>query len=96
VLEAADGNEAPLLCERYEGPLHLLVTDVVMPVLGGRGLAECLAALRPGLKVLFLSGYAADAVIRHGVLAPEVDFLQKPFTGAALTRKVREVLDRPA
>ena len=67
-----------------------------MPFMGGGQLAEHLTAARPGLKVLFLSGYTDDAVVREGVRAAEVAFLQKPFTAAALTRKVREVLDDPA
>ena len=92
ILEAADGAEALLLCERHLGPIHLLLSDVVMPGMGGRELADRLSALRPGLKVLFLSGYADDAVVRHGVLASQVAFLQKPFSIESLTRKVREVL----
>jgi PAS domain S-box-containing protein len=93
VLEARDGGEALRLCAGHAGPIHLLVSDVVMPGLGGRQLAERLAESRPGMKVLFMSGYIDDAVVRHGVSAAEVAFLPKPFTPAALARKVREVLD---
>jgi signal transduction histidine kinase/CheY-like chemotaxis protein len=93
VLEAADGREAVEIAERLEGPLHLLVSDVVMPHLGGRQLAERLHAHRPRLKVLFVSGYTDDEVVRHGV-GHEFAFLQKPFTPTVLARKVREVLDR--
>ena len=94
VLEAADGREAVRLVEAHRGPLHLLVSDVVMPYVGGRELSEKVAALRPDTRVLFLSGYTDDAVVRHGVLEAEVAFLQKPFTPSGLAVKVREVLDQ--
>jgi PAS domain S-box-containing protein len=96
VLEAQDGAEALGLAALPVGPIHLLVTDVVMPGLDGRGLAERLAGRHPGLKVLYLSGYTDDEVVRRGVSQEEVHFLQKPFSPAALVRKVREVLDAPA
>jgi DNA-binding response OmpR family regulator len=94
VLEASDGEDALRVAGSYEGWLDLLVTDVVMPILGGRALAGRLAGSRPGLRVLFMSGYTDDVAVRHGVMHEEADFLQKPFTPLGLARKVREVLDR--
>jgi CheY-like chemotaxis protein len=93
VIEAADGTEALQVMEGHEGPLHLLLTDVIMPGMSGREAAERLGALRPGLKVLFSSGYTDDSILRHGVLEQGVHFIAKPYTAAALTRKVRETLD---
>ncbi len=93
VLEASHGGEGVRVAEKHPGPIHLLLSDVVMPEMGGRLLADRLTALRPGIKVLFLSGYADDAVLRQGVASSDLHFLQKPFTPAALARKVREVLE---
>ncbi|MDB5310155.1 MAG: Blue-light-activated protein [Gemmataceae bacterium] len=95
VLEAADGDTALRVAAGHAGPIHLLVTDVVMPGFGGREVAEQLAGRHPGMRVLFVSGYTDDAVVRHGVLYDRVNFLQKPFTPIALAQKVREVLDAP-
>jgi two-component system cell cycle sensor histidine kinase/response regulator CckA len=93
VLEAGGPREAVRVAAGQAGPIELLVTDVVMPGAGGRQLAELLRAGRPGLRVLYLSGYTDDSVVRHGVMREEVHFLQKPFAPAALARKVREALD---
>jgi CheY-like chemotaxis protein len=95
VLEASDGKDALRVTTRHRGPIHLLVTDVVMPGMGGRQLAERLRALRPEMKVLYVSGYHDDAVVEHGIQEGEVHFLHKPFSPSALSRKVREVLDAP-
>lgn len=94
VLTATGGKSAIQLMEGQRGKINLLMTDIVMPKMSGRILAETLRADDPGLKVLFLSGYTDDAVVRHGVLQADVDFLQKPFSLNSLARKVREIPDR--
>jgi FixJ family two-component response regulator len=83
------------VCEGHADDIHVLMTDVVMPGMSGRELGERLRALRPELRVLYMSGYTDDAVVLHGVLAEKMAFLQKPFTEQALARKLREVLDAP-
>jgi nitrogen-specific signal transduction histidine kinase len=93
VIEAADADDALRCVSQQARPIHLLVTDLVMPGMSGRELAERLKAVRPEMKVLYVSGYTDDAVVRHGLLEAEVAFLQKPFTPSALASKVREVLD---
>jgi PAS domain S-box-containing protein len=95
VLEAAEGEEALTLYKQHEGQIDLVMTDVVMPQMSGRELAQSLEVLHPGIKVLYMSGYTDDAIVRHGLLDQEIAFLQKPFTPDALMRKVREVLDAP-
>ncbi len=93
VIEAPDGPTALALAARHRGPIHLLVTDVVMPDMHGSELAAEFARRRPDAKTLFMSGYTDDAVVRHGAITVGGHYLQKPFTGAALARKVRAVLD---
>jgi PAS domain S-box-containing protein len=93
VLVAQNAGEAILLCEKHPGPIHLLVTDVVMPQMSGPELAKRLASTRAAMKVLCMSGYTDDSIVRHGVLESGMAFLQKPFTPESLTRKAREILD---
>ncbi|MCL5883843.1 MAG: PAS domain S-box protein [Deltaproteobacteria bacterium] len=93
VLEARDGMEAWEIARRHEGPIHMLVTDVVMPRMGGRELAALFAGQRTGAKVLFLSGYTDDAIVRHGVLEAGVEFIQKPFRPAELVQRIRTLLN---
>lgn len=93
VVEAQDGVEALTVGSQHQGPLHLLLTDVAMPQMNGREVAERLAAQRPDLKVLFMSGYTDDALFRLGLMAPGVSFILKPFSPDALARTVRQVLD---
>jgi len=95
VLEAGNGEEALRVVQEHIGEkIHLLLTDVVMPQMGGKELADQLKLLRPDVKVLYTSGYTDDAIVHHGVLEPGTHFLQKPFSPVALAQKVREVLDR--
>jgi PAS domain S-box-containing protein len=94
VLEAPHGDDALLVCEQHEGPIHLLVTDVVMPGMSGGQLADRVERLRPEMKILYVSGYTDNAIVHHGVLEKGVNYIQKPFTIEGLARKVREVLDK--
>ena len=96
VLVADSAATVVSLCEQHGGPIHLLLTDVVMPGSGGREIAKQITVRRPGIKVLYMSGYTTNAIVHHGVLDPGTSFLQKPFTPALLAGKVREVLDQPA
>jgi YesN/AraC family two-component response regulator len=93
VLEAEDGDEALEVCRRHEGPIDLVVTDVVMPGMNGHELAQRLETIIPDAEVLFISGYTGGALIEHGVLQEDTNFLQKPFSPQRLVQKVREVLD---
>ena len=93
VLAASNAAEARRLLEENPGPVQLLITDVVMPKMSGRELAQQIFAVRPEIRVLYMSGYTDAAVVNSGILRTEVAFLQKPFTPAALSHKVREVLE---
>jgi two-component system cell cycle sensor histidine kinase/response regulator CckA len=94
VIEASGAAQALEAARRHEGPIHLVLTDVVMPEMGGSELAPRVAELRPDVRVLFMSGYTDDAIVRQGLIAEGGHFLQKPFTPEVLARKVRDVLDR--
>ena len=94
VLEADGGERALDLVRTFLGPIHLLLTDVVMPGMNGSLVAERMTELYPGIKVLYVSGYNEDIIVRNGVIEGGVAFLAKPFTPTTLTRKVRQVLDQ--
>lgn len=93
VLEAQDGQQALALAASHSGGIHLLLTDVIMPGMNGRLLASQIEKLRPGIAVVFASGYPAEVIAKHGVLEKGTSFLQKPFTAEALVKKIRSVLD---
>jgi hypothetical protein len=95
VLEARHGRDALLVAERHKGPIHLVLTDVVMPEMGGRELVTELRAARPAARVLYISGYTNDEVVRRGIAESDGMFIQKPFSSDDLVRRVRELLDAP-
>ncbi len=92
VLSAGSPGEAIRLCESEEGEIHLLLTDVAMPEMNGGELYERVRHLRPAMKVLYMSGYSDDSIIRNGVVMPGVHFIQKPFSQESMAKKVFEVL----
>ena len=92
VIEAAGGKQALEICREYPGEIHLLLTDVIMPRMGGKELSEELIRRYPDMKVLFVSGYTENAILNHGVLKEGINFLQKPFSPVVILKKVREVL----
>ncbi len=93
MIAARNAGEALLTCERHPRTIHFLLTDVVMPQLSGRELAERLAAVRPEMKVLYMSGYTENVIVHHGILDSGIAYLQKPIVPDLLARRVREVLD---
>ena len=96
VLAARLPSEALTLSEKHSGPIHLILTDVIMPEMNGKALAEKIASSRPGIKCLFTSGYTGDIITHHGMLDKHVHFIQKPFTKQSLAVKIREALDDPS
>ncbi|MBD3646633.1 MAG: response regulator, partial [Pseudomonadales bacterium] len=93
VLATDSPEEALQIAKEYEGEIHLLLTDVVMPKMNGRDLWRQVVTIRPAIKALFMSGYTADAIVHHGVLDEDVMFIQKPYTAAGLGQKIRDALD---
>ena len=94
ILETFNGDDALVACERRKSPIHLMLADIVMPGISGPELAKLLKPLCPEIKILYMSGYTDNAIVRHGVLEKRVNYIQKPFTMEGLARKVREVLDK--
>ena len=92
VVAPKDPQEAHVICEQRASDIQLLLTDVIMPGISGRALAQTILSRNPAVKILFMSGYTESAIVHHGVLDFGTHFLQKPFTPSALARKVREVL----
>ena len=94
ILDALNAEEAVRVAVSHTGPIHLLLTDVVMPGASGAALGEQLVAQHPGLTVVYMSGYTEEAIVQHGVLKPGIAFLHKPFTSDTLGRKLRDALER--
>jgi len=94
VLEASNGGDSFSISKQHEGPIHLMITDVVMPEMNGPQLAKHLISQHPEMKVLYMSGYVKNFISHQGILGKEMNYIQKPFTVNELAKKVREVLDR--
>jgi CheY-like chemotaxis protein len=94
VLVANNGSDAEQFAAKHAGPIHIMLIDVVMPKPSGREIADRISALRPEICVLWMSGYTDDTIVRHGILEPGLNFLQKPFTPAVLAEKIREICDK--
>jgi CheY-like chemotaxis protein len=92
VLTATNGLEATAIAQAHKGPIHVMLTDVILPGASGRDTAKQVVATRPSLRLLYMSGYTDDAIVQHGILEPGLAFIQKPFSGEALARRIREVL----
>jgi DNA-binding response OmpR family regulator len=97
VLAVANGPEAIATAQAYEGSIHVMLADVILPGASGREIARQVVATRPSVRVLYMSGYTDDVIVQHGVLEQGLAFIQKPFTGEGLVRRIREVLaaDQP-
>ena len=94
VLEASGGGDALLICEQYPLPIHVMLSDVVMPRMSGREVWERLSPMRPNMKILFMSGYTDDGIVHHGVLSSEFAFVQKPLMPSQLLAQLRLVIDK--
>jgi len=94
VLAAANGGEGLLLCEQHDGPIDLAISDVVMPIMSGPDFIERARRVRPGLRVLFMSGYTDDSMVRHGLLEGELDLVGKPLSQDELLQRVRAALEQ--
>jgi DNA-binding NtrC family response regulator len=92
VLATRSPSEARKLAGEYAGPIHVLLTDVILPETNGKELKTCLEAIRPGIKTLFMSGYTQNVIAQQGIVDSRIDFIQKPFSAAGLSQKLREVL----
>jgi DNA-binding NtrC family response regulator len=96
VLDAPDGKTAIALANGFESPIHLLLTDVILPGLSGRNIADQLHLVRPSMKVIYMSGYTDEFIADHGIMDPDIVLLEKPFAISSLLQSIREVLDGPA